>query len=607
MPITKNTLEKYLVEIRRISEHRTKGSEKKIRRIYKLLQKNLQSFLANQYEKYAIDDQLTYAILQQKGQYANFLENVQKHVDGISPQLSKEITKTVKDTYKICFNGMIDSVEKAIAGKVVLNKVLNSIRTVTPNIIKKAVENPISGLTLNDILEKNRKDIIYNIKQNIGIGLVNGDRYSTMARRITDSLDSDYKKSIRIVRTETHRNIETGLHDSATEINDTFSKNDIGVNLVKTWRTMKDERVRPNISAYKRKVGVKAKKKYTTNHRSYLGVPNHVKMEGISVKENELFDLGAGIKTRAPGESGIAGHDINCRCFLEWELTDESKKIVKDINKSEIKNKENENISFLNNITEYDVSTTAKRKILARKVLDELELEGIPISIKKIQNHGYCEVTKDKFNFNFVKQYVLNSEDNRANVYKIKTMFHEAYHAKSHMNMTDISIIGRKAWMNIEEIFAESSSHYITKQAGFNEILAPSYADKFVKFLPRLKYLAKYAQMKTIYEFGKWGWNNRITDGKAVWSNIYTDAMKVDFDWKKYVSDNYITYVDKNIEELMDNMLDNMPQIRHFKEYMKKDYLKAKRKLKSGEELNDNEDMVLVNLVANAMMRIGVK
>ena len=61
------------------------------------------------------------------------------------------------------------------------------------------------GLTLKDTLEKHRKDIIYAIKRDIGVGLSNGDRYTTMARRISKNLDGDYKKSIRIVRTEAHR------------------------------------------------------------------------------------------------------------------------------------------------------------------------------------------------------------------------------------------------------------------------------------------------------------------------------------------------------------------------------------------------------------------
>ncbi len=44
---------------------------------------------------------------------------------------------------------------------------------------------------------------------------MNGDRYSTMAGRIKQSVDGSYKKAIRISRTETHRVREAGNLDAA--------------------------------------------------------------------------------------------------------------------------------------------------------------------------------------------------------------------------------------------------------------------------------------------------------------------------------------------------------------------------------------------------------
>lgn len=45
-----------------------------------------------------------------------------------------------------------------------------------------------------------------------------------------------------------------------------------------------------------------------------------MKMEGVTVRAGELFDLGGGVKAKAPGKSGVAAHDCNCRCFLEYNL-----------------------------------------------------------------------------------------------------------------------------------------------------------------------------------------------------------------------------------------------------------------------------------------------
>ena len=197
-------------------------------------------------------------------------------------------------TYEATYNGMVESVKKTAQGVD-----LGTLKGCTPDVMKRAVENPISKLTLNDRLEKHRKEIVYDIKQNISVGLMNGDRYSTMANRIKQSVEGNYKKAIRIARTETHRVREAGNLDAATSVNDALKESMAGITMTKTWRTMKDERVRPSGKA----------KKY-----------NHRKMGGITIPVDEEFTLPSGTKTMAPGQSGVAGEDINCRCYLSYGL-----------------------------------------------------------------------------------------------------------------------------------------------------------------------------------------------------------------------------------------------------------------------------------------------
>lgn len=246
------------------------------------------------------------------------MEQVESSLNNLTPAVRKEITTTVRETYKATYEGMVEAVEKS-ADIPQLEKNLAGVRAATPETIKRIVENPISGLTLNDRLEKNRQDVIYNIKQQIGIGLTQGDRYTTMARRISEQLDMDYRKAIRIVRTEAHRVREAGTYDAATEI-DTILKENSELRMVKVWHTMQDERVRPQRAAYRRKAGAKARKQYTAGKRSMLKGPNHMKMDGVTVLADESFDLGGGVKAPIPGQSGVPGHDINCRCFIEYDM-----------------------------------------------------------------------------------------------------------------------------------------------------------------------------------------------------------------------------------------------------------------------------------------------
>lgn len=281
--------------------------------------KDLQQFLGVEYAQLAEDDKLTYEILHSKGQYARFLEEVEQRINKFTPKAAQEIKDTVQLTYKHAYEGMIDAVEKSKTYEQ-LKTNFKGLRAVTPEIMKRAVENPISGLTLNDTLEKNRKEVIYSIKQQIGIGLSQGDRMSTMSRRISEQVDMDYRKATRIVRTETHRVREAGYQDSSERISQTLKDSGSEYVMTKTWKTMQDERVRPQVAAYKRKKGVKARKKITAGTRSYLSGPNHVKMHDVTILVDEEFDLGNGVTAKAPGQSGVAGHDINCRCYLSRDL-----------------------------------------------------------------------------------------------------------------------------------------------------------------------------------------------------------------------------------------------------------------------------------------------
>lgn len=291
-------LDRLLVQVRRIEEHREKGAEKAIRKTYQELLKDLRHYLADEYTRYAEDDQLTYEILQRHGAYARFLEEVEQKINDISPEVRRTIRSTVEQTYEYTYNGMVEGVKKAVTNPAITA----GLKACTPDVIRKAVENPVSKLTLNDRLEKHRKEIVYDIKQNITVGLMNGDRYSTMANRIKKSVDGDYKKAIRIARTETHRVREAGNHDAARSVDEVLKTGESGMRMAKTWKTMKDERVRP----------AKAKGK----NRKY----DHRKMDGVTVLADEEFTLPSGAKTVAPGQSGVAGEDINCRCYLSYGL-----------------------------------------------------------------------------------------------------------------------------------------------------------------------------------------------------------------------------------------------------------------------------------------------
>lgn len=300
-------LEYYLAQARRIAKHREAGAEQEIRELYQTILKDLQQFISDVYVRYARNDRLTFAELQAAGYDARFLEEIEQRLNLSTPRASRALRLLVEQTYSAAWSGMIEGVTNASSE---LGTAFADSVAITPEQIRRAVENPVYGLTLKDTLEKNRRDIIYSIKQTVGVGLMNGDRYTTMARRIAKQVDGDYKKAIRIARTEAHRTREGGNRDAATAVDTELRHGTSGLRMVKTWRTMKDERVRPQ----RRRKG---KKGWSTRMGSG---PNHMLLDGQTVLADQPFDLGGGVTADAPGLSGVAGHDINCRCYVSYEM-----------------------------------------------------------------------------------------------------------------------------------------------------------------------------------------------------------------------------------------------------------------------------------------------
>lgn len=302
-------LEYYLAQARRISEHREAGSEESIRKEFKKLLKSLKTYISDVHEKYASGDgSLYFADLQKVGYEARFMEEIERRISVATPNVAKEMHKLVENTYELAYKSMIEGVAKVAAGAD-LDETFAEALAITPEQIRKTVDNPIMDVAL----EKNHRDIVYDIKQAVAVGLMNGDRYATIANKITVALDKEngpYKNAIRIARTESHRVREAGNLDAGIKLDEALQHGSSGLRMTKEWRTQQDERVRPQ----RRRKGKKGWK--TTIGRG----ANHMKMQGQVVLANEPFDLLDGYETMAPGQSGVAGHDINCRCRASYKL-----------------------------------------------------------------------------------------------------------------------------------------------------------------------------------------------------------------------------------------------------------------------------------------------
>lgn len=353
MPKAKTSLNELLHEIRRIEESREVLSQKKIKSLYKQLLKELTAVVGTAYTKYSDENgALTVAQLQEQAKLAWFMNEIDKNCREYLPDVSDEIQKLIQQVYENCYTGMIEAVNKSYD--------LSALVGVRPEVMKAAIANNIGKLTLPALLEKNRKEIVYEIKQTIEIGLMNGDRYETMTKKLVERLDISYGKASNIVRTETHRNIEGGIMDGALETARALEGS--GLIHTATWRTMKDQRVRPQ---HRRHTKTGWKTTYSKNGA------DHMKMEGVTIQVGDKFKLEPTVYAVCPGKSGTARNDCRCRCFLEYDLLtlEEWEDLPnKQENFKKVKTETLKQMKAANNITDLDMQETQDKKAFATAI-----------------------------------------------------------------------------------------------------------------------------------------------------------------------------------------------------------------------------------------------
>jgi len=255
-----------------------KTGEREIVKRYALLLSEIRHELAKLYEKYEIGGKLTYAEMAKYDRLRKFIE----YIDYLLTIAYKDVRKTV---YDVLGESYLDGYY--LTAWAVETDTLSrlSYSAVRPEVITAMIENPITGLTLSQRLEKNRAAIIYTIQQEITQGLVQGETYKQMAKRIKGALENDVTKAMRIVRTEAHRAVESSKHDAAEHAH----KN--GVVLLKEWNSMQDQRVRDR----------------------------HKHLDGTKIPVDEDFKIGTD-RAKAPGLFLRPENSINCRCFLSYSV-----------------------------------------------------------------------------------------------------------------------------------------------------------------------------------------------------------------------------------------------------------------------------------------------
>lgn len=256
--------------------------------IAKLLKK-LREEMGQMYEKYEKGGVLTYAEMAKFNRLDKVFADIKEHTILAYDDIFKNIERALKDVYQEGYYLTAWKVQEE-SQKAFMTS------AVSEEVVRRALDNPISGLTLADTLEKKRVEIEYTIRQTVNRGLVEGVTYAAMANELVGKLDNDNTKAVRIVRTEAHRVMEQGRQDSR-DYADAH-----GVITMKEWLSGADERVRDT----------------------------HRRLSGVKKLNDEYFEASGG-RALVPGGFGIAREDINCRCITITSVESIKKPNLRDI------------------------------------------------------------------------------------------------------------------------------------------------------------------------------------------------------------------------------------------------------------------------------------
>ena len=255
-----------------------KNAAKRVLKNYKLALDDIRSSMGKLYERYAKDGVLTYAEMTKYNRLKSMHDNIIKQMGPIFTKNSKIIKTLSADAYEASYyrNGWAITQE---AGADMNWGLLH------PEAVKAAVQNPISGLTLDGLTLEQRRRTLLGINRAVTQGLVQGESYPDMVKRVKGFLGQDAARAMTVVRTEGQRAMVEG------QIAAGENAERLGIKTRKIWDATLDGRTRPS----------------------------HGALDGAEANEDGLFNTEVGM-VRGPLQSGDPAFDINCRCRVTYEV-----------------------------------------------------------------------------------------------------------------------------------------------------------------------------------------------------------------------------------------------------------------------------------------------
>ena len=253
-------------------------TEREIMKNYARQLRGMRSKLADIFDKYFREGKLDYAEIQKYGRLSKLEQEIIRDVMKLYDDDGKLLRETLTEVYNTSYYRTAWAIETETRARL-------GYSAVDPKTVQLSIQNPFTGLTLNERLERNRTNLIYSLKEELTRGFVNGDTYPQISRRIKNLLEGDAGKAIRIVRTESTRIYNAAQYDSILHAESQ------GLEMTKTWISSRDDRTRES----------------------------HEMLDGVTIPVDEPFVID-GDEGMFPGDFSRAENVINCRCAVQYNV-----------------------------------------------------------------------------------------------------------------------------------------------------------------------------------------------------------------------------------------------------------------------------------------------
>ena len=257
-----------------------KSVSRQLIRNYQAALKEIRSDIALVYEKYG-------------GEYAEMVKY--NRLANLEKDISEEIRKLTGKNAVTLKNGTAGAFEDSFyrVGFTLETEVQAKLRfgMLNPKTIEAAVRNPLDRVGFLQRNRDNQARLTRQLNDQLTQGLIRGESYQNVAKRIKERMDVGATNTLRIAQTEMHRcHVEGRLAG--------FQQADrAGVELDYIWTATVDNRTRDM-------------------HQDMDGRKADAVIDG-----RPMFALPDGLTVEGPGLTGIPEHDINCRCTVRSEIT----------------------------------------------------------------------------------------------------------------------------------------------------------------------------------------------------------------------------------------------------------------------------------------------